>query len=65
MLRDADTAMYKAKAAGKARYALFDSALHIEVAAPHAAGRRLRRAIADGACRWTTSRLYDLVPTAA
>ena len=32
VLRDADIAMYKAKAAGKARYALFDASLHTEVA---------------------------------
>jgi diguanylate cyclase (GGDEF)-like protein/PAS domain S-box-containing protein len=32
VLRDADTAMYKAKGAGKARYALFDASLHTEVA---------------------------------
>lgn len=32
VLRDADTAMYKAKAAGKARYAEFDFSLHAEVA---------------------------------
>lgn len=28
-LRDSDTAMYRAKAAGKARYQIFDSAMHI------------------------------------
>jgi predicted signal transduction protein with EAL and GGDEF domain len=32
VLRDADTAMYKAKGAGKARYAMFDASLHTEVA---------------------------------
>ncbi len=32
VLRDADIAMYKAKGAGKARYALFDASLHTEVA---------------------------------
>ncbi|MBL0089047.1 MAG: EAL domain-containing protein [Ideonella sp.] len=32
MLRDADIAMYRAKADGKARYALFDVHLHTEVA---------------------------------
>ncbi|HEX4797480.1 MAG TPA: EAL domain-containing protein [Humisphaera sp.] len=32
MLRDADTAMYHAKSSGKARYALFDSAMHERVA---------------------------------
>ncbi|MBL0089050.1 MAG: EAL domain-containing protein [Ideonella sp.] len=31
VLRDADIAMYKAKAAGKARYALFDIGLHAQV----------------------------------
>jgi len=31
MLRDADTAMYKAKATGKSRYALFNGSLHAEV----------------------------------
>ena len=31
VLRDADTAMYKAKAGGKARYALFDTSLHAAV----------------------------------
>ena len=36
VLRDADIAMYKAKAAGKARYALFDSSLHAQ------ASRRLQ-----------------------
>jgi len=30
MLRDADTAMYRAKSSGKARYALFDSGMHAQ-----------------------------------
>lgn len=29
LLRDADTAMYRAKSAGKARYALFDESMHV------------------------------------
>jgi len=33
MLRDADTAMYSAKAAGKARFVLFDKKMHEQVAA--------------------------------
>jgi EAL domain-containing protein (putative c-di-GMP-specific phosphodiesterase class I) len=45
MLRDADTAMYKAKAAGKARYALFDTALHTEVAQRMRLEGELRRAL--------------------
>lgn len=31
MLRDSDTAMYRAKAAGRARYTLFDESMHAEV----------------------------------
>jgi EAL domain-containing protein (putative c-di-GMP-specific phosphodiesterase class I) len=31
VLRDADTAMYRAKSAGKARYAVFDAAMHAAV----------------------------------
>jgi len=31
MIRDADTAMYRAKAAGRAKYVLFDRAMHAEV----------------------------------
>ena len=48
MLRDADTAMYKAKAGGKARYALFDTLLHTEVAHRLRLEGDLRRALADG-----------------
>ncbi len=48
VLRDADTAMYKAKSAGKARYALFDTSLHTEVADRLRLEGDLRRAIDDG-----------------
>ena len=48
MLRDADTAMYKAKAAGKARFELFDSKLHVEVAHRMRMESELRRALANG-----------------
>lgn len=48
VLRDADTAMYKAKAAGKARYALFDASLHTEVADRLRLEGDLRHAIDDG-----------------
>ena len=48
MLRDADTAMYKAKAAGKARYALFDNGLHREVSERLRLEGDLRRALAAG-----------------
>ena len=48
VLRDADIAMYRAKAAGKARYALFDASLHREVASRLRLEGDLRRAIDDG-----------------
>ena len=48
VLRDADIAMYKAKGAGKARYALFDSSLHTEVADRLRMEGDLRHAIDDG-----------------
>ncbi len=45
VLRDADTAMYRAKAAGKARYAMFDQAMHATVRARMQLENDLRRAI--------------------
>ncbi len=48
VLRDADIAMYKAKGAGKARYALFDAGLHREVASRLRLEGELRRAIDEG-----------------
>ena len=48
VLRDADTAMYKAKGAGKARYAVFDASLHTEVADRLRLEGDLRRAIDEG-----------------
>ncbi len=48
VLRDADIAMYRAKAAGKDRYALFDAALHTEVTRRVQLEADLRRAIAEG-----------------
>ncbi|MEO5696854.1 MAG: EAL domain-containing protein, partial [Burkholderiaceae bacterium] len=60
MLRDADTAMYKAKAAGKARYALFDTALHTEVSHRMRLEGDLRRALADGQLTAAYQPLFDL-----
>jgi len=60
MLRDADTAMYKAKTSGKARYALFDTALHTEVAHRMRLEHDLRRAMADGQIDIAYQPLYDL-----
>ena len=48
VLRDADTAMYKAKTTGKARYALFDASLHTEVASRLRLEGELRRAVELG-----------------
>ena len=45
MLRDADIAMYRAKAAGKARYALFDAAQHTQVSQRVRLEADLRQAI--------------------
>jgi diguanylate cyclase (GGDEF)-like protein len=45
VLRDADTAMYKAKGEGKARWALFDASLHTAVADRLRLEGDLRRAI--------------------
>ena len=60
MLRDADIAMYKAKAAGKARYALFDGALHTEVAQRLRLEGDLRRALAADGLSVAYQPLFDL-----
>jgi predicted signal transduction protein with EAL and GGDEF domain len=48
LVRDADIAMYRAKAAGKARYALFDAELHTEVAQRMLIESDLRQALTRG-----------------
>ena len=45
LIRDADTAMYEAKRAGKARYALFDEEMRMRVQRRHLLENELRRAI--------------------
>jgi EAL domain-containing protein (putative c-di-GMP-specific phosphodiesterase class I) len=45
MVRDADTAMYHAKAAGKAQYAIFDQKMHDEAAAKLRTENDLRQAV--------------------
>ncbi len=60
VLRDADTAMYKAKGAGKARYALFDASLHTEVADRLRLEGDLRRAIDDGRLAVAYQPVYDI-----
>ena len=60
VLRDADTAMYKAKARGKARYELFDASLHTEVASRLRLEGELRRAIDEGQLSVAYQPLMDL-----
>ncbi len=45
MIRDADTAMYRAKAAGRARYVMFDRRMHEEVMARLSLESELRKAV--------------------
>lgn len=47
VLRDADIAMYKAKATGKAQYAVFDTTLHEQVSAQLQLESELRRAMIE------------------
>jgi diguanylate cyclase (GGDEF)-like protein len=60
VLRDADIAMYRAKDAGKDRYALFDAALHTEVTRRVQLEGDLRRAIGEGQLSLVYQPLYEL-----
>ena len=60
VLRDADIAMYKAKAAGKARFAVFDVGLHEKVAARLRMEGELRRALAEGSLGIHYQPMFDL-----
>ncbi len=60
VLRDADIAMYRAKDAGKDRYALFDEALHTEVTRRVQLEGDLRRAIAEGQLALAYQPIYEL-----
>jgi diguanylate cyclase (GGDEF)-like protein/PAS domain S-box-containing protein len=60
VLRDADTAMYKAKAGGKARYAVFDASLHSEVSRRLRLEGELRRAIDAGHLAVVYQPVYDI-----
>ena len=62
VLRDADTAMYRAKAEGKARYAVFDSALHDAVSQRLRLEGELREAVAAGALTVVYQPLFQLGP---
>ncbi len=60
VLRDADIAMYRAKAAGRDCYALFDTALHAEVTRRIRLEGDLRSAIANGQISLAYQPLYEL-----
>ena len=60
LLRDADIAMYQAKAAGKGRYAVFTSQLHGEVNERVRLESELRQALASRAIEVAYQPLYDL-----
>ena len=60
MLRDADIAMYRAKSEGKARYALFDAALHTDVTQRVRLEADLRVAVDTEGLSLAYQPLYDL-----
>jgi diguanylate cyclase (GGDEF)-like protein/PAS domain S-box-containing protein len=62
MLRDADIAMYQAKADGKGRLIVFDASLHEKLAHKLQLEADLRRAIDDGHLSLAFQPLYDLEP---
>jgi diguanylate cyclase (GGDEF)-like protein/PAS domain S-box-containing protein len=62
LLRDADLAMYKAKADGKARLALFDASLHEQLGHKLQLEADLRRAIGEGQLSLVYQPLYRLQP---
>jgi diguanylate cyclase (GGDEF)-like protein len=61
VLRDADIAMYKAKANGKARYALFDASLHAEVSRRLRLEGDLRRALDAGQLEVAYQPTFNLI----
>ena len=62
MLRDADLAMYKAKADGKGRLALFDASLHKQLGDKLQLEADLRHAIAEGQLSLEFQPLFALEP---
>jgi diguanylate cyclase (GGDEF)-like protein/PAS domain S-box-containing protein len=60
VMRDADTAMYRAKAQGKGRYAIFDSALHAEVTARLWLEGELRRAVSQTRLQLAYQPIFEL-----
>ena len=62
MLRDADLAMYEAKAAGRSRVAVFDRTMHERIADKLALEADLRHAIGEGELTLSFQPLFDLEP---
>ena len=62
IMRDADLAMYEAKAAGRGRVVRFDSSMHRKVAEKLALDTDLRRAIGDGQLSVQFQPIYQLAP---
>ena len=62
VLRDADLAMYAAKADGRRRIALFDQSMHERIAEKLKLEGDLRRAIGEGQLSLVFQPLYDLEP---
>jgi diguanylate cyclase (GGDEF)-like protein/PAS domain S-box-containing protein len=60
LLRDADTAMYRAKEGGRDRHALFDDGIRLEVIERQEIERTLRRAIEDDDLRLLYQPVIDL-----
>ena len=59
-LRDADLAMYKAKALGKAQHAVFDSTMHAQVSTRLWMENELRRAVQERELHLHYQPIYDL-----
>ena len=62
VLRDADLAMYQAKAAGKGRLALFDASLHEQLGQKLQLEADLRRAIGEGQLSLAYQPLFAMEP---
>jgi diguanylate cyclase (GGDEF)-like protein/PAS domain S-box-containing protein len=60
VMRDADIAMYRAKAQGRAQYAIFDAALHAEVSSQLWLESALRRAIEQEQLYLAYQPIFDL-----
>jgi diguanylate cyclase (GGDEF)-like protein len=60
LLRDADTAMYRAKAAGRARYEIFDAGMHAAAVSLQELERDLHRAVARKELRLVYQPIVDL-----